>query len=692
MSVSRNEANMLVRKNILVVNVLLAATTFLVFIRVIEFSFINFDDDLYVSANESIRNGITVEAVRWAFTTGHAGNWHPLTWMSHMLDIELFGLNPHMHHLINLVLHVTNGSLLFFTFFRMTKALWKSVFIAALFAIHPLHVESVAWISERKDVLATLLWLLTMLAYIHYSERPSLQRYLPVPVLFFLGLTAKPMLVTLPCVLLLLDYWPLNRFSFRDNTIEIDRKTKRPVNTEVLSTSIFQQRPPRALLFEKVPLVVLSAITSVITVYVQKGESLVVSSEMLPLRDRIANTFVAYTSYLAKAFWPNDLAFYYPYQWWSTSQAVGSALIFCLVTAAVIWAAKSFRYLIVGWLWFVGTLVPVIGLVQVGSQSMADRYTYVPLIGIFVMVAWGVPNLLKERGHSIKILWVASLVTLTCLAMVTWKQVRYWQNSLTLFDRSLNATNKNYIAYKHRGDAYLALGKNPEAVQDYDKAIAIVPSYYGLAYVGRGIANYRLSNYEKAISDFDSAEKILAADAEASFYRGASNSAIKRYAQAEADFDNVVRLAPSAEAYYQRGKIRTSLKKYKLAIADYDKAAKLRPGNARIYVERALTYFASGKYAQTVADSDRALEVDWRSSSAYVARGMAHAALGSAQTSVEDFGRAIALDPNRSEAYYARAYSYNALGDVDRAIGDLKAAAKLGNLQAQAALDSQGIK
>ncbi len=514
---------MLRNKQILLISFFLTAAAVMAFWQVSGCDFINYDDPAYVTENIHIRNGITAEAIWWAFTTGYAGNWHPLTWISHMLDVQLFGLKPLWHHMTNLLFHIANTLLLFCVFNRMTKAPWKSAFVAALFALHPLHVESVAWVAERKDVLSAFFWMLTMGAYIHYVERPRLKSYLAVLGFFALGLMAKPMLVTLPFVLLLLDYWPLQRLqgagSQNENTsgkLELRSANKRKRKSDrrhraqaVLPSPVFVPASVlRPLLAEKIPLFALAALSSIVTFVAQQRGGMVKSIQAFPLDARIGNTFVSYIAYIGKMVWPNNLAVYYPHPvLWPPWQVLVAVLLLGAVTFAVIRGAKRFPYLAMGWLWFAGTLVPVIGIVQVGQQAIADRYTYIPLIGLFIMAAWGIPELLKKlRNHKEVFVGSAALI-LSCLFIVTWTQVGYWRNNITLYDHTLKVTSQNYIIYHNRGFAYSTLGDYRRAIEDYDRAIEINPRFVE-AYHNRGVAYANLGDYRKAIADYDKAIAI----------------------------------------------------------------------------------------------------------------------------------------------------------------------------------------
>ena len=498
----------------------LAMLTVITFWSLKDCGFIGFDDPIYVYENAYVQSGLNWNSIRQAFSFSSelakiSGNWFPVTWLSLMLDYQIFGLNPQGFHLTNLLFHVLNTILLFLVLLRMTKTLWPSAFVAALFAIHPLHVESVAWIAERKDVLSTFFWMLTMKAYSYYVEHPGFRRYFLVLLFFVLGLMAKPMLVTLPFVLLLLDYWPLRRFQEikPDHKIQSE-EVKKPADPEYKWSLIYP------LLWEKVPLFALAILSSIVTYIAQQNTGYVQSFEIFPMSVRIGNAFVSYITYIGKMIWPTNLDVFYPHPeglipW----QVLGSVFLFIFITLAVIWKVKQSPYLATGWLWYVGTLVPVIGIVQVGGQAMADRYTYIPLIGLFIMVAWGVPELLKKWNHRKEILFALSVLSILCLSIITWAQVGYWQNSIILFDHTLKVTDYNWLAYDRRGNAYDVLGNYRQAIEDYDMLIAIRPDYPG-AYLNRGFAYAGLGNYKQAIEDYDRGIEIKPGDAKAYYNRG----------------------------------------------------------------------------------------------------------------------------------------------------------------------------
>lgn len=436
-----------------------------------ENDFINYDDNLYVTENLQVQGGLSRAGLLWAMTATAAGNWHPLTWLSHMLDWQLFGAKAGGHHLTSFILHVFNTLLLFLVLVRFSQRLWPSALVAALFALHPLHVESVAWASERKDVLSTCFWLLTMWAYLRYVERPGKWHYLLVMVCFTLGLMAKPMVVTLPFVLLLLDYWPLKRWPQRRAA------TGRPGRGKPPSQPASGQAPWR-LIWEKIPLLFLAALSCLITLLVQKQA--MPGIDLLPPAIRLANAMVAYVTYLGKLFWPLNLSVFYPYQtntlaWW---QPVAAALLLASLSGLVIRWGRKFPYLPVGWFWYLGTLVPVIGLVQVGEQAMADRYTYIPLIGIFIILAFGAADLAAGRRRRQVVLTASCGLALLACLVLTWRQVGYWQNSITLFGRALAVTKDNYLAYDKMGLAYDEQGRPDQAIEMYRQTIRLSPKFF----------------------------------------------------------------------------------------------------------------------------------------------------------------------------------------------------------------------
>lgn len=432
------------RWRIILVCLLLVLATALLYCRSAGYPFINYDDHAYVADNEHVTSGLTLENVKWAFQAGYASNWHPLTWISHMLDCELFGLNAGAMHAVNTLFHAANAALLFLFLRSATGSLWRSVAVAALFAFHPTRVESVAWIAERKDVLAAFFWFLTLLAYQRYTVRPEAGRYGLVVLLLALGLMAKPMAVTLPFALLLLDFWPLNRF---------------------------QRESFGRLLKEKIPLLVVAAASCVITFHVQDAAGSVVSMENQPLHARIGQVLMTYGFYIGKTLWPTNLFIPYWDELAPTHVVLIGALFSLLVLCfGTIWLRTRFPYLAVGWFWFLGTLIPVIGLVQVGAQSAADRYTYIPSIGLLVAIVWGGRDLVRFLRIPLPIVATITAALLIACAALTSRQLGYWRNSKVLFEHAVatdpsNLLAINLLAWTYAADLDPSLRNGDEAVR-----------------------------------------------------------------------------------------------------------------------------------------------------------------------------------------------------------------------------------
>jgi cytochrome c-type biogenesis protein CcmH/NrfG len=458
------------RATILGVSIFLMAITWLVFGETLRHPSINFDDPGYVFENPHIITGLTSTGVFWAFRHSHMQNWHPLTWISHMLDCELFGLQAGWHHFTNVLLHTIAVILLFLVFQEMTGALWRSAFVAALFAIHPLRVESVAWIAERKDVLSGVFFMLALGAYVRYVGKPSGIRYLVVALVFVLGLMAKPMLVTLPFVLFLLDYWPLERFAYVSPAA--------PRRKTAIARWRSQRSIVTRLILEKVPLLVLSAASSVITMFAQRRAT--VSVEFLPLLWRINNALVSYVAYIWQMICPIRLALVYPHPEYRLSfWEVALAIAFLAgVTAVVLTFGKTHRYLITGWFWYVGMLVPVIGVAQVGPQARADRYTYLPQIGLYLMATWTIADLSVTWRYRRQILCVVAAMVIAAFMWLSWVQDTYWRDSETLWTHTLAVTSHNDVAHARLADVLLRRDRIDEAISHSEEALKIHPRYF----------------------------------------------------------------------------------------------------------------------------------------------------------------------------------------------------------------------
>ena len=582
------------RQNIMVC-LLLAAATFSVYFPVLRHPFINYDDDVYVTSNPSVNTGLKWQNVKWASTALATGNWFPLTWWSHQLDCQVFGLYAGGHHLTSLLLHILNAVLLFWLLKRATGARWRSAMVAALFALHPLNVESVAWVAERKNLLCTLFFLLTLAAYGWYAQNPQIKRYLWVVALFVLGLASKPMVITLPIVLLLIDYWPLGRIE--------------GWSTSSTTYPVAQQRFTR-LLLEKLPLLLLSAASAVVTLIAQKRAEAVASLEHWTLGWRLENVVHGYAEYLWKAFFPNHLAVLYPALVYRASE-IGLALVSFLAVGWLVWRVRSNPPVVMGFLWFLGILVPVIGLVQVGAQSMADRYMYIPCIGIFIALAWAIDNV----GHRVFMdrRWAlsAGFVVLAGLALFTTKQLKFWNSSYDLWTHTLQLTVNNFVAEENLASSLVALGRTDEELPHFLAAEQIVPQNL-ISRMNLGAALLHTGRYTDAVEHF---QAILSLSKDQTMLLGAyqglgvADAKLGDRAQARKYFlkalqmdhsdrislynlglleteegidklSAVVSAHPTADGYLQLGQFLQSDNRIAEAQSAYQKALRLDPGLA----------------------------------------------------------------------------------------------------------------
>ena len=493
----------------------LLVAIFAVYAQVVTHTFVNFDDPIYVTENPQVRAGLTWDGVVWAFTTFQDSNWFPLTWLSHMLDVQLFGLDSGWHHLINVLLHALSTLLLFIVLRRMTGARWPSAFVALIFAIHPLHVESVAWIAERKDVLSTLFWMLVLLAYSGYVRQATRARYLLTLGVFCLGLMAKPMLVTLPVVLVLLDLWPLQR---------------------------------GVHLVEKIPFFIASLASSLIAFVAHQRGGAVATLEVVPLASRIENALITYFVYILKTLWPTRLAIFYPYPLQSLIvPTILSAIALTVITVLVVLAYKQRPYLAVGWFWYLVTLLPVIGIIQTGSQARADRYTYVPMIGLTIAIVWAAAELLKPWPRTQAALAAAAAVALLTL---TWFQVATWHDDISLYRHSIAAVPGNYIAYYNLASALEAQGQPDEAVIQLREAVRARP-YYVPARAELGQLLAAQGHTDEALQELQAAIRLRPDDPVAHYRLGSVLGSLGRANEAASEFAETVRLQPSnADAHY----------------------------------------------------------------------------------------------------------------------------------------------
>jgi len=648
---------------------------FLIILTVVTFeqvrtcAFINLDDGAYITANRPIQDGLTLKSVTWAFKTIHTGHWHPLTWLSHMLDCQLYGLEPSGHHLTNLVFHIANTLLFFLVLRRMTGALWGSFFVAALFALHPLRVESVAWVAERKDVLSTFFWMLTMWAYIRYVEQAKLHRYLLALLFFVLGLMSKPTLVSLPFVLLLLDYWPLGRIQLPPSSMNLSSPSSKPTNTsDQVSLAL-------RLIREKAPFFLLSAASSILTVFTVERAGAI---KHIPFETRIANTLVSYVSYIIKMFWPRNLAVFYPYQetlpMW---KVVGSGLFLVSISILVIRAARKHPYLVVGWFWYIGTLVPVIGLVQAGNQAMADRFTYVPLIGLLIMITWSLKDIFAGWRHRTVALSISVGLLLSLLMIVTKEQLKYWQNDVMLFEHSLAVTSNNFIIHDTLGVSLTRQGRIQEAIVHHTEALRIAPDFakghfnLGVALEQQGRAQEAAVHYVEALRikpDFVEAHNNLGV---LLARQGKTQEAITHYTQAlriKKDYANAH--CNLAIALAEQGKTQE-------AIVHYTEALRIAPDFAQAHFNLGVILLNQGKIQEAIFHHVEALRIKPNLAEAHNNLGVLLARQGKIQEALAHFSEAVRLQPDFVGAHINLGFGYLMIGDKVSALEEYKILRKL---------------
>ena len=589
----------------------LIAITWLVFGQTLGHDFVNFDDHVYVYENPRISQGITLDGVIGVFAHLHARNWHPLTSISHMLDCQLFGLNAGGHHFTNVLLHTIAVLLLFLVFHQMTGGFWQSAFVASLFAIHPLHIESVAWISERKDVLSAVFFMLTLWAYLRYARGPSVGRYAAVAFFFSLGLMSKPMLVTLPFVLLLLDYWPLKRTchqnpAFRNPRSEADTRWR------VTSGRMF------TLVLEKIPLLVLSTFSCAATLLAQSNSEATDGLDQLPFTWRFNNAVITYVTYVWQMIWPTRLAVFYPHPndqlpFWQVILAI-TFLVVCSLLAILL--RKQLPYILTGWFWYIGMLVPVIGLVQVGEQSRADRYTYLPQIGLYVMIAWAVADLARSHRNRRIALAIAAPPAIAALTVCAFVQTSYWKNSEILWTHALAVTSDNDVAHNNLGYLSLRRGALDEAISHFNTALNIragnAASHYNL---GRALIENNLAN--------------------ALARKGLPGDAIPHYEEA-------VRLRPDyADAYYNFGSVLFREGKIDDAIMEWQKALAIQPYDVEAHTSLGTAFGRKGMLREAITEYQQALKVAPQNRPAM--NNLAWLLATSSDASSRDGTRAVAL-------------------------------------------------
>jgi len=564
--------------------------------RILGNDFVNYDDDRLITENNYVQTGFNAQSVKWAFTNASLEYWHPLTWLSVMLEWRLFGTNASFYHLVSLLLHI--GAVLFLFLFlnKATKRLWPSAFVAALFALHPLRVESVAWASEHKDVLSMFFGMATLYAYALYVEKSRLSKYFLCLILFTLSIMSKPTLLTLPCVLLLLDYWPFERWQKIEDKVDAPAKSRSQVIAH--------------LLWEKAPFFLISMILGIMLIGQLQANDSFLPLQRLSFSDRMMNAIVSYVSYLGKTLWPVDLACFYPYahsfQLW---QVIGAASVLVAISVAVIFLIKKTPFLAVGWFWYLGALFPVSGLMQAGNQAMADRYTYFPFIGIAIMAAWGIPLLIKPEVIRKKILFPVAIAALAIMAIFVWQQCGYWKNSINLFSHTLQATKDNALAHENLAAALIDKGNNEEAIEHCNMAIRMNP-VRAISYNDRGTAYVRLGQHQLAIEDFNKAISLDPNYFKAYNNRGLVYAMLGQYQPAIKDFTAAIGLKQDYfKAYNNRGFVYTRLGQYQPAVEDFNKAINLKKDYTDAYFNRALVYFNQKNIFSGCSNAQKACEL-----------------------------------------------------------------------------------
>lgn len=614
----------------LLIYIALAAGIIIAYEPIRHNGFVGYDDNDYLIKNPHVLGGITQQSIIWAFTKSYASNWHPLTWLNHMLDCQVFGLNPLGHHLVSVLFHIVNAMLLFWIIKNITGAIWASAFVAAVFALHPVQVESVAWAAERKTVLSGLFWLLTIAVYVHYTRKPRLSRYILVLLIFGLSIMTKPSVVTLPLVLLLLDYWPLERLRIGEQ------------DSGMFKSAVW-------LIAEKIPLLAMSVFLSVMTIVAQKTGGAISTSENLPLDYRLANVFLSYIKYIDKLVWPSALAVYHPHPRTGFSlTTVICAVAFILLTVFSIYVGRRKKYVAVGWLWYVGILVPMIGLVQVGAQAIAYRYMYLSMLGLLIILAWAVKDVVGGR-ICLKILTaVSAMAVLSALIILTRIQVGYWQNALTLFEHTLAVTKNNPAAEQNYGFVLSEAGRLDEAAAHIKRAIQLAPDYVearhnlGKVYMKQGKINEAVECFSELVKRQDAPAEVHYDLASVLLMQKKYDEAIKELArtlelnpdyphapsamavalmsagkvdEAIACFNKYLRLNDnSVELHYNLAVALTMQKKYEEAIKHFTRVIELDPKNAgalnglaRVLDSLAITYADAGRFDDAKATAEKAL-------------------------------------------------------------------------------------
>ena len=596
----------------LLISICFVAAIIAVYWPVYNYNFVKYDDDTYVTNNTNIQSGLNWKSICWAFTTGYASNWHPVTWLSHILDYQLFGSWAGGHHLTNILFHILNTIVLFYVLMRMTGAIWPSAFVAAVFALHPLHVESVAWVAERKDLLSTFFWLLTMWAYILYVKKLKFKWYLTAFLMFVLGLMSKPMLVTIPFVLLLLDYWPLGRkFSYK-------------------------------LVVEKTPFFICSIASCTVTYLIQKSGAAITNIKTFGVQARISNIILSYATYIGKMIWPGRLAvlYLYPVDGLSLIKVGISGLVLLLISIYFIYAARHHRFLTTGWLWYLGTLVPVIGLVQVGAQAMADRYTYITLTGLFIIIAWGAKELAAKRHSLVLSLLV---VVLAAWALTASRQLKYWKNSLTLFEHTTQITENNFIILNNYIACLNEAGRFDEAIEQFSRLLKMKPDSPGVH------------------NDFGFA--LLNAG---------------RVPQAAEHFQLALKYKPDfPQAYYNFANALKKQGRFEEAVSCYKRALKLKPDYIDAYINLTSAFISLKKFDEAAESCNKVLEFDPCNVFAHGHLSMVLANTGKIDEAIKEVRFVLNFRPNDAQMHRNLGLFLESKGQIGEAIKSYRTALQI---------------
>jgi tetratricopeptide (TPR) repeat protein len=652
----------------------LCSVTLATFWPVLQNGFINYDDPDYVTANDMVQKGLNWEGVKWAFKTGHASNWHPVTWLSHMCDTSLFGLNPMCHHLVNLLFHTANTILLLLLLHQMTGVIWRSAVVALLFAIHPLHVESVAWVAERKDVLSTFFGLLTLMAYGRYAAESKVSGLKPkvwyavALLLFALGLMSKPMLVTWPFVMLLLDYWPLGRVTFKEG------KWK----TENGQSWV-------KLVWEKAPFAALVIASSVITVFVQKAGGAMTTALNLPLEDRIANAIASYWKYLGKTLWPTDLAIFYPHpetrypvsEQWPTGVILLAGLALGTIAWGVMVRRREKPYLALGWFWYLGTLIPVIGIVQVGTQAMADRYTYIPLIGIFIGLVWAAGDLSQRIRYGRPLASVVSLAVAFCCMVLTRSQLTHWRDSFSVFKHATEVTKYNAPAHANLATEFINRDDYEPAVEHLNAALAANP-HFADAHYSLGLVAQKQGALESAATSYLAALQTNPRHLLARHNLGSVLWLQGKHDEAEKNFREALELKPDFyEANLNLGNLLLEQGNPGEAERYFQNAIQIQPSQKSPQVGRALALKMQGRWAEAETEFRYILQTDPDHLEAWLNLGLALKNQGQTNEATSCFMKVTQLNSKLDAALVAAGQDLAAHGKMVAAEDRLEAAIAL---------------